>query len=173
MLAAVKRRKQVLSDAEVLVEHPAPDSVHDRNRKDIGQKKRCEHDALHPALEAVDAERDDQRKQNAGRHRQDHEVDRVPDRRRKQPVRGEPEIIVEPYPLARPDQRSVGEAELHHLDGRIDEEYRVDDDERRHQNGRGQRFAARAFDHRDDEPRSPRPAPARRQTGPERVASGH
>src|SRR5580692_9869490 len=73
MLAAVQGGKEILRDAEVLVEHPAPDPVHDRNRKDIGQKKRGEHDALSPALEAADAKSDNKREQGAGGNGQDHE----------------------------------------------------------------------------------------------------
>ena len=66
MLAAVEGRDDVLRDAEILVEHPAPDAVHDRHRQDVGQKERREHEALQPALQPVDGERDDEREERPG-----------------------------------------------------------------------------------------------------------
>ena len=65
VLAAVEGRDGVLRDAEILVEHPAPDAEDDRHRQDVGQEERRENDALQPALQPVDAERDDEPQQRA------------------------------------------------------------------------------------------------------------
>ena len=62
----LNRCDDVLRDAEILVEHPAPDPVDDRDRQDVGQEEGGENDALHPALQPVDAERDDERQERAG-----------------------------------------------------------------------------------------------------------
>ena len=109
LLPAVEGRDEILRDAEILVEHPAPDAEHDRDRQDVGEEERREHDALQPALQPIDAERDDEREQRARDDRQDDEIDGVPDRDGEQAVRREAEIIVEADPLARADQRRVGE----------------------------------------------------------------
>ena len=69
MLSAVERGDEILCDAEILVEHPAPDAPDDRHRQDVGQEEGGEHQALHPALEAIHAERDDQREKGARQRR--------------------------------------------------------------------------------------------------------
>ena len=62
------------------------------------------------------------------------EIAGVPDRGAEHAVVEEPDVVVEADPVAVADQRRLGEAQLHHLDGRIDEHPAVDRDERRDQN---------------------------------------
>ena len=58
MLSAVEGREEYWAMPKSLSNIQTPDAIDDRDRQDIGQKERREHDALHPAFEPVDAERD-------------------------------------------------------------------------------------------------------------------
>ncbi len=123
-------RDRVLRDAELRVQHPFPDAVDDRDRQDIGQEEGRERDALQPLPEAQHPHGDDEAEERGRHHRQDNEVDRVPGPSAANSVsRHEPDIVTPTDPVPIPDERRIGEAQLHHLHRGIDEEHEIGGDE--------------------------------------------
>ena len=143
------RCDDVLQDAELDVEHPLPDQVDDRDRQDERQEERGEDDALHPAARRLTISAMPSAAAVPGTTVSSDEIGGVPDGGPEHPVaRTSRVVVVEADPVARPDQRRIGEAQPHHLDGRVDEQPAVDRDEGRNQHHRDEYLGAPALQHR-------------------------
>ena len=137
--------------------------IDDRDRQDVGQEERGEHDALQPALEPVDAERDGKPERAcSGRRRapRNRWCSR-PRSRTAGPRRGARNSRSRPTSPA-PISGALVKLSCEHLDGRIDEHHAVDDDERRHQAWRRRVSLRLLLTIARAPPRSPTSAPAGR-----------
>ncbi len=173
---AEQQPDRVLGNAELRVQHPLPDQEHHRHGQDVGQEEGGEDEALQPAAQARDHHGDAEPEQRRRHHRQQHEIAGVQHRLPEQVVAHQAEVIGPADPLALADQRGVGEAQRHHLVGRVDEQDQVGDHEGPDEGQRGPALSAFADDRHPNRLRStlrqePAGGPGRRSGGPRPIAA--
>ena len=127
--------------------HPLPDQVDDRDRQDERQEESGQDEALQPAPETADHEGNGERRQRPWDNGEENEVAVFQTATLKMRSEKQFHIVGEADPFPFADQRRIGEAELHHLDRRVEKHPSVDGNEGRHQRQGDQDFGASALQH--------------------------